>query len=514
MKVIIYTRVSTDEQANNGHGRDYQMEVLKRFCKANNHEIINEYLEDHSAKNFDRPEWKKLETFVKANRKQVDKIIFTKWDRFSRNMEEALYKIRMFRNWGIEVNAVEQTLDLSNPDNKMMLSIYLVAPEIENDKISQRTKAGMHKAAKEGAWIGRVPFGYKRCRVGKKYASLESNENSEIVIEMFKRAAMSIGSIEQLRKDFIPLGYKRCKQSFYNLLRSKVFVGMVKVPQFEKEDTYWVDGLHNGIVDDETFNKVQDVLNGNKNNAKSPSKRNESLPLRGFLECEFCGGTLTGSPSKGNGGVYHYYHCRSRCKNRIRSEKAHEMLTKVILNTINVNDNVLELYKDILIDVQRQKSGSKKQSQKKIIAQINESENNIESLEDKLVCGDISSDTFNKISKRYHSNLRDLRNDLQFMKDSKATSNSVIENACNTLSKIPQLFEESSYDKKIDLLGLMFPEKLVISKNGCRTKKLNIVIELLTRVDKGFKSIGKEKAIISDGLSNYAPLLGLEPRTL
>ena len=513
MKVIIYTRVSTDEQANNGHGRDYQMEVLKRFCKANNHEIINEYLEDHSAKNFNRPEWKKLETFVKANRKQVDKIIFTKWDRFSRNMEEALYKIRMFRNWGIEVNAVEQTLDLSNPDNKMMLSIYLVAPEIENDKISQRTKAGMYKAAKEGAWIGRVPFGYKRCRVDEKYASLESNENSEIVIEMFKQASIGIGSIEQLRKDFIPLGYKGCKQTFYNLLKSKVFLGMVKVPQFEKEDTHWVDGLHDGIINVSLFNKVQKVLDGNSRNAKYPSKKNEALPLRSFLICLDCGENLTGSISKGNGGSYGYYHCRKGCKNRVPTSTAHQLFQDNVLNPINVNDNVLNLFKETIIDLLNAKKGNISKVVVDLKDEIEQTEKGIEAIEDKLATGGIKDETFNKINNRYVKKIMSLKAELEESKIEKKTSLKYVDTAFKSIQNLPQLYNNCDYDQKVSILGLLFPKKILLSKSECRTTKQNIVIELLVRVGGAFKNKGTKKAVISDGLSNIAPLLGLEPRT-
>ncbi|WP_417558732.1 recombinase family protein [Mesoflavibacter zeaxanthinifaciens] len=513
MKTIIYTRVSTDEQANKGHGRDYQIEVLRRYCDINNYEVIEEFMEDYSAKNFKRPEWQKLEAYTKANRKFIDKIIFTKWDRFSRNMEEALSMLRKFDNWGIEINAVEQMLDFTNPDNKMMLSIYLMSPEVENDKISKRTRNGMHKAAKEGAWVGRVPFGFER-HWFDKYASLAPSNDSEIVKNIFQEASLCVGSLEELRKSFKSHGYTKCKQSFYNMLKNKVYIGMTKVPEFEKDDTYWIDGLHEGIIDIHTFNKVQNIFDNKKKKARFPSKKNEDLPLRGFLECESCGGTLTGSPSKGNGGVYYYYHCRNGCKNRVRSEKAHKMLENDILRNIKVNNNVLELYKEILTDIQRKKRGDKVNSQELVKKKIKETSMSLEVAEDKLIKNDISVDTFNRISNRYNKNLRDLKAELQISKDTQEVSTKIIDKACKVLENIPQLINDSDFEQKTNLLGLMFPEKLIISKNKCRTKKQSSVIELLTRINKASQKSNTKKAIISDGLSNYAPPLGLEPRTL
>ncbi len=113
LDTIIYSRVSTSDQADNGYGRDHQRDVLKAYCNINDYGIAKEYLEDYSAKDFNRPEWKKLEKFARANKKTIKRILFTKWDRFSRNLEEAMRVLRKLRGWGIIVNAVEQPLDLT-----------------------------------------------------------------------------------------------------------------------------------------------------------------------------------------------------------------------------------------------------------------------------------------------------------------------------------------------------------------------------------------------------------------
>ena len=128
--VILYCRVSTDEQAEKGFSLNYQEESLKRFCEGMGYNIMKIYREDHSAKNFKRPQWNELKLYAKANKKEVHKILFAKWDRFSRNIEQALAVIREFDSMGIELNASEQFLDMTNCDNKMVLSIYLTAGEV------------------------------------------------------------------------------------------------------------------------------------------------------------------------------------------------------------------------------------------------------------------------------------------------------------------------------------------------------------------------------------------------
>ncbi|WP_236937667.1 recombinase family protein [Flavobacterium coralii] len=158
MKIAdLYIRVSTDEQADKGYSQRNQEEVLKRYCEINSIQVRNIIFEDHSAKSFVRPEWKKLEQGLKRSRGKVDLVLFTKWDRFSRNAGDAYQMINKLRNFGVEPQAIEQPLDLSVPENKMMLAFYLAAPEVENDRRALNTFHGMRRAKKEGRCLGIAP---------------------------------------------------------------------------------------------------------------------------------------------------------------------------------------------------------------------------------------------------------------------------------------------------------------------------------------------------------------------
>jgi len=85
--------------------------------------------------------------------KPTDLILFIKWGRFSRNTGDAYNMIAILRNLGIEPQAIEQPLDLSIPENKLMLAIYLSAPEVENDRCALNVLYGICKAKKEGRWM-------------------------------------------------------------------------------------------------------------------------------------------------------------------------------------------------------------------------------------------------------------------------------------------------------------------------------------------------------------------------
>src|SRR5882757_1293741 len=179
MKIAdLYVRVSTDEQAEKGYSQRSQEELLRRYCDINGISIRHVIYEDHSAKSFNRPEWKKYLIELRRHKGKTDHVLFLKWDRFSRNAGDAYQMINTLRKLGVEPQAIEQPLDLSVPENKMMLAFYLAVPEVENDRRALNVMDGMHRARKEGRCMGAAVFGYanKVRENGTKYIAPKEPE--------------------------------------------------------------------------------------------------------------------------------------------------------------------------------------------------------------------------------------------------------------------------------------------------------------------------------------------------
>jgi DNA invertase Pin-like site-specific DNA recombinase len=172
MKVAdLYILVNTDEQADKGYSQRSQEELLRKYCEINKITIRKVIFEDHSAKTFNGPEWKKYLLELKTHKGQADLELFLKWNRFSHNAGDAYQMINVLRKLGVEPHAIEQPLDLSIPENKMMLAFYLAAPEVENDRRPLNVIHGMRRARKEGRYMELAPIGYvnKTDEAGKKY---------------------------------------------------------------------------------------------------------------------------------------------------------------------------------------------------------------------------------------------------------------------------------------------------------------------------------------------------------
>lgn len=241
-------------------------ERLKKYCEINIIQVRKVIFEDHSAKTFNRPQWIKLLIDLRKHRGQTGLILFTKWDRFSRNAGDAYQMISTLRRLGVEPQGVEQPLDLSIPENKMMPAFYLAAPEVENDRRALNVFHGMRRAKKEGRYMGNAPLGYinKITEAGKKYIGPREDE-APILRWAFDELASGRFNTEQIWKLAKKKGLNRgSKNNFWVAIRNPLYCGKIFIPKFKDEESRVVQGQHEPLISEALFYEVQDVLNDRK----------------------------------------------------------------------------------------------------------------------------------------------------------------------------------------------------------------------------------------------------------
>ncbi|MCL7988308.1 recombinase family protein [Sphingobacterium sp. lm-10] len=146
----LYVRVSTDEQKRKGYSLPEQEDRLLKYCEHSSIVVKGIYREDYSAKDFNRPEWKRLVTIVKSKSKEDKNILFIKWDRFSRNIEYAYEMIGLLRKYKTTAMAIDQPIDFSVPESTVMLAVYLSVPEAENRRRAMNTAMVCDEQSRRG----------------------------------------------------------------------------------------------------------------------------------------------------------------------------------------------------------------------------------------------------------------------------------------------------------------------------------------------------------------------------
>ncbi len=514
-RAILYIRVSTDDQKD-GYSPADQEERLIKFCQQNDIEIVRICHEDESAKDFEnRPEWQKILSFIKKNKNAVDIILFAKWDRFSRNVAEAYITIKELRKYNIEAQAMEQPLDFAIPESKFMLAVYLAAPEVDNDRRALNTFNGMRRARKEGHWVTPPIIGYKRFKdeKGKPFMVLEGGKIEGFVRKSFTEFATGLHTIDTLRRRLNKEGFKISRTSFNDLLKNKAYIGQIFIPAYKDEPPIWINAVHEALIDETIFYEVQDILNGRK---KMPSKYitlRDELPLRGFITCPKCGKNLTGSASKGRNGKFFYYHCNRGCQERKKATELNGMLS-TLFKSLSFNKEGINLLGEILKQEMKADSKTNKTEVLRLNSEIEKHQLRLKNARTLMLDGDFSALEYREMKAEIEEQIKRL--ELQRAKFSSDDENLTeqIDFCVALLSNIEYCYDVADIETKQQIIGSIFPEKLVFDNKKCRTAKLEDSVELLCLNSKGFKGSKKEKHPIYEMLSVDVHMKGLEPPPL
>src|SRR5690606_8231695 len=118
------------------------------------------------------------------------------------------------------------------------------------------------------------------------------------------------------------------------ILRREVYMGKIVIPANEHEPETIRDGIHEPLISEELFYKVQHLLNENRkarSTAPKYSKLRDDFYLRGVLRCDHCSEIMTASASKGKlGKRYGYYHCNHCKQQRESAQKVNDAFSDLL----------------------------------------------------------------------------------------------------------------------------------------------------------------------------------------
>lgn len=406
--VAIMSRVSSDEQAL-GYSLGVQEESLTNYAERHQYNILYRFREDHSAKDFKRPEFQKFLALIKSGKLKIDALLFTSWDRFSRNVTDAFVMIRELEGYGVTVQGIEQPLDLSIPENLTVLGIYLTLPEVDNKRRSIKIRGGVRAALKEGRYPRLAPIGYKNSRDEKNKPIIVFSEDADHIRYLFRQIRSGVSQID-VRQALKKRGLSLDKSVVSRLLRNPVYIGKIEVPAEGDEPYMLVDGLHDALIDAETFHKVQLILDGRAKARQRPNsnRRREELALRGLIHCKECGKRMTGSPSRSKMGLqYFYYHCNHCGKDRVRADVFNEIIQD-ILGAIKFNKTAEQMFSSIMQEKLKKRTVKKGTLASDLEKKLELSNVKLKNVQDLLASGAINPNEYREMKSRYETEKQEL----------------------------------------------------------------------------------------------------------
>ena len=344
MKAVIYTRVSTDNQAEKEFNScEAQKAKIRAFISSQeNIEVYKVYSDQgYSGANLDRPALKEM--LVDIEKELVNFVVAYKIDRLTRSPKDFYQLIEIFEKHNVSFISITERFDTSTPSGRLLRNIMLTFAQFEWDLISERTKDKMLECAKKGIYGGgNCPFGYKR--VNKKLVVVpEEAEIVQLMFETYVKTASLSKTCEILNKQGMVnrQGKSFIKWTVTDMLRKPVYTGKIT----HQGKVY--NGIHEPIISEELFEQAQKT-HLQKIIPKSRPVKNYLFP--GLVVCKECGSimtpTFTNKIRNNKRKRYHYYRCTSTFK------KAWAACSIKHISAFRLDNFILENLKRISLDNQ------------------------------------------------------------------------------------------------------------------------------------------------------------------
>ena len=328
ISAVLYARVSSREQQEEGFSIPAQLKLLRDYAVRNGLTIQEEFIDVETAKVPGRKQFDGMVQYLTRNRSCQD-VLAEKTDRLYRNFRDAV----TLEDLDVKVHLVKEAQIISKDARsqaKLIHGMQLVLARNYIDNLREEVKKGMREKAEQGIYPGRAAFGYRN---NKAERTIEVHpENASTVVRIFELYATGQYSLLELRAAVRKeTGKTFVKSYLHTMLKNTFYIG-----KFEwGEKTYL--GTHARVITDELFERVQDVLIG-RNKRKC---RKHDFAFRGLLRCAEDNCTMTAEVQKGK---YIYYRCsgyRGKCSTPyFREEEISQKLGEILKN-IHVPDDIV-----------------------------------------------------------------------------------------------------------------------------------------------------------------------------
>lgn len=387
----IYIRLSKEDLKkgkDDSNSVKNQRDLLNDFYRRNidEFESITEYVDDgHTGTDANREDFQRLLADVMSGK--INCVIVKDLSRFARNYSDAGSLIdNLFVQMGVRFISLAENVDsYKNPDS--VSNIIVPITNVMNDNYCYQTSKKIRQVfdykRRNGQYIGAfAPYGYVKHPKDKHRLIVDPDaaENVKLIFTMLIQGSSKRAIALYLNEHGVPSpsAYKVQKglpvstrgyddpmwgvRMIHSILTNPTYTGDLaqgrsrvksyKVHQIEavpSEEWVEVAGTHEAIIDYETFDKVQALLQ--RDTRTSPKGREVHL-FSGFLKCADCGRAITRCVGKNNNV---YYSC-STYKNRSRTACTmhsikHERLEAAVLFAVQHQVHLAVSYSEIVTQI-------------------------------------------------------------------------------------------------------------------------------------------------------------------
>lgn len=314
MRVALYARVSTEEQALHGLSIEAQTAALDAWAK--DHTIVDHYVDRGISARIPikkRPELQRLLRDVEQGR--IDLVVFTKLDRWTRNIREYYKAQDVLDAHNVAWKALQEDYETQTAAGRLKVNIMLAVAQDEADRTSERVKAVFEEKRRKGLVVnGNMPLGLT-------------------VVDGHLSPSADAGKIKEAFRFYI------ASRSVYALaVKSKEILGRPYTSPGIRSMLQNQRYLDAGVISLGEWEQAQQILSVR---AVRRSRTDRVYLFSGLMLCPECGGRMTARCCKKGETEYVYYNCgrahkSGQCSYRtmIREESVEDFCKKRLLKEI------------------------------------------------------------------------------------------------------------------------------------------------------------------------------------
>ncbi|MGD6899304.1 recombinase family protein [Bacillus infantis] len=361
MKVGIYIRVSTEEQAKEGYSISAQKQKLIAFCNSQEWELQSVYVDEGiSAKDMNRPQLQQMIKDIKDG--QIECVLVYRLDRLTRSVLDLYTLLQTFDKYGCKFKSSTEVFETTTAIGRMFITIVAAMAQWERENMGERIALGFAEKVRQGKYaLNFRPIGYN---LDLKTGKLTINEDEAQIIKLIYKMYIDGYGGNRICKYLNSQGITTKAGNKWN---NKPLMEILKNPLYKgylKWNDEVVEGLHDHIIQPDVFDKVQELIASRK--TAEPRIVSSEYIFSGKIKCPSCGHALVGYRAyavlaSGEKVSYKNYRCMKKklgeCEGcRSISEK-------------NMQEAFLRLIEKMDYDLIAKKAYEEKKSQTKIESQ-------------------------------------------------------------------------------------------------------------------------------------------------
>ncbi len=498
-KAIIYTRVSTKEQADNNTSLSTQKKFCEEYAVKNGFEVADYFGGTYeSAKTDERKEFKRMIQYAKQN-STIGYILIYSYDRFSRSGTNASYIADELKKQGITLVAVTQKVDTSNAGGIMQQDFFFLLSRFDNEMRRDKTKTGMMELLRKGYWLWTPPRGYLNTKKHHRAVDWEIiiNDEGELLRKAFQwRVKNTYSSAEIVRKLNL-LGMKINERRLHEIFKNPFYCGILITKMLPGEITL---GQHGVIVSQEDFIKINTPES--KVVSKTYETMSEDLPLKKSLCCPECSNLMTGFLVKAKG--LYYYKCQKKCKGVSYSATKLHHSFKQLLNEYQYDVKKL----DVLVpEIMQYKLMEMSKSDANEVAaaksKLSQVRKELNVTEERFATGKIEPSLYNKFSEKFRKEISELEEKLMNPNLTSSNLQKCIKNGFDLSKNLSKIWTSGDLFDKHKLQHFLFPNGFAYDKQNGRvqTFRTNVFFELIRSISTALSKIKNGDPINFDQIS-------------